>query len=247
MIKGLFRIIFNLIRLIILLGILAIIFHTWVIKQALVFSISYQLGADVSIQEIKMDWKHTGFEIHNLEIGNPYSFPREALATIPLAIVSFDVPILLRGREIRLKALAFDLRELRVMNVAQRGLNILALKPLQEKAADERSSQVTIKQQVDSRVPSLTVDELIISLGDIIYTDTSGPALRQQQFHAGIRGATYYNVRGTSDVAGIIVAEALKRLGFGYLDMKIQKLEDQITPQGGFLTRTLGTLKKKFS
>lgn len=91
MIKGLFQFIFGLIRLVFFLAIFLVIFHTWAIKQALTLSLSYSLGADVSIQTVKMDWKNTGFEIQGLEIGNPYSFPKGVLADIPLAIVSIDL------------------------------------------------------------------------------------------------------------------------------------------------------------
>ena len=247
MIKGLFNLIFGVIRLAIVLAIFIAIFHTWVIQQALTYSISYQLGADVSIRQVKMDWKNTGFEVRDLEIGNPYSFPKEVLADIPLAIVSIDMPSLTQGRGLRIKTLAFDLRELRVMNIPQKGLNILALKPLQNSENEKSSSQTAVRRQVDKYAPPLTVDELIISLGDILYINMSGPTMQQRKFHAGIRGATYYDIRGSEDIIGIIANEALKRIGLGYLNAKLQKFQDRVAPSNSFLGKAFDALKEELS
>ena len=136
MFKGLFKLIFGLIRLAFFLIIFIVIFHTWVIKQAITFSLSHQLGADVSIRSVKMDWKNTGFEVQGLEIGNPYSFPRGTLANIPIVIVSVDLPGISKG-VFRLKTVGINIRELQVMNVSQKGLNVLALKPLQKSSVKQ--------------------------------------------------------------------------------------------------------------
>jgi hypothetical protein len=183
MFKGIFKLVFGLIRLALFLVIFALIFHTWVIKQALTFSLSYQLGADISIQSVKMDWKNTGFEVQGLEIGNPYGFPKGTLADIPLVIVSIDLPSVPQGF-LKLKALGFDLRELQVMNVSKKGLNILALKPLQR--ADEESafspSREAVQKQVRKYAPQVSIDELIFSIGDILYVDMSGPVLKKTRY-----------------------------------------------------------------
>ncbi len=227
MIKGLFKLIFGLIRLAFFLALFVLIFHTWVIKQTVTFFLSYQLGADVSIQSVKMDWKNTGFEIQGLEIGNPYSFPRGTLADIPLVIVSVDLPSIPQGL-LRLKALGIDLRELQVMNVSKKGLNLLELKPLQ-KSNEERSSssREAVQTQIKKYTPEVIIDEFIFSIGDISYLDTSGPSLKQNRYRAGIRGATYYNLRGIQDVAAVVVGEALKKMGFGYLEAQFQKLQSR--------------------
>jgi len=225
MIKGLFKLVFGLIRLALLLMLFIVIFHTWVIKQALTFSLSYQLGADVSIRNVKMDWKNTGFEVQGLEIGNPYDFPRGTLANIPLVIVSVDLPGM-AGGVLRLKTVGIDLQELQVMNVPRKGLNLLALKSLQ-KSHEERSSssQEAVRTQIKKYTPEVVIDELIFSIGDITYWDMSGPSLKQNRYRAGIRGATYYDIRGTQDVVAIVAGEALKKMGFGYLETQFQKLQ----------------------
>jgi hypothetical protein len=225
MFKGLFKLVFGLIRLAFFLALFVAIFHTWVIKQAVTFSLSYQLGADVSVQSVKMDWKNTGFEVQGLEIGNPYSFPRGTLADIPLVIVSVDLPSIPQG-VLRLKTVGIDLRELQVMNVSRKGLNLLALKPLQ-KSSEERSpsSREAVQTQIKKYVPEVMIDELIFSIGDISYLDSSGPSLKENRYQAGIRGATYYNIRGTQDLTAIIVGEVLKKMGFGYLEAQFQKLQ----------------------
>jgi hypothetical protein len=232
MIKGLFKFIFGLIRLAFFLIIFAVIFHTWVIKQAMTLSLSYQLGADVSIRNVKMDWKNTGFEVQGLEIGNPYDFPRGTLANIPLMIVSVDLRGISEG-VLRLKVLGVDLRELQVVNVPQKGLSLLGLKPL-KKSSEERFSfsQGATRAQNKKLISETIIDELIFSIGDISYLDMSGPSLKQNRYRVGIRGATYYDVRGTQDVVSIVVGEALKKMGFGYLDSQLQKLQSRAGSPG---------------
>lgn len=243
MFKGLFNFISGLIRLVFFLSIFIIIFHTWVIKQALTFSLSYQLGADVSIQSVKMDWKNTGFEVQGLEIGNPYSFPRGTMADIPLVIVSVDIPSLTKGI-LRLKTVGFDLRELQVMNAAQKGLNVLALKPMQkgDEGRLDESPQGAVRRKIQKYTPEVMVDELIFSIGDISYLDMSGPSLKQNRFRAGIRGATYYDIRGADDITVIIVAETLKKMGMGYLQTQFKSYASSGIKKGGFFGRVAETL-----
>jgi hypothetical protein len=246
MFKGLFKLFFGLIRLAFFLLLFVVIFHTWVIRQVLTLSLSYQLGADVSIQSVKMDWKNTGFEVQGLEIGNPYSFPRGTLANIPLVIVSADLSGISEG-VFRLKTVGINLRGLQVMNVAQKGLNILALKPLQ-KSNEERSSsmQETVRTKVKKYVPEVIIDELIFSIGDISYLDASGPSLKQNRYRAGIQGATYYNIHGTQDVIAILAGEALKKMGFSYFESQLQKFQGRSTSSGakksGLLNQVLAAL-----
>jgi hypothetical protein len=231
MIKGLFKFVFGLVRLALFLVLFVVIFHTWVIKQAITFSLSYQLGADVSIRNVKMDWKNTGFEVQGLEIGNPYSFPRGTLANIPLVIVSVDLLGIPEGI-FRLKTLGIDLRELQVMNVSRKGLNLLALKPLQKSNEERSSSQEAVRTQVKKYVPEMVIDELIFSIGDINYLDSSGPSLKQNRYRAGIRGATYYDIRGTQDVVAIVAGEVLKKMGFGFLEAQFQKFQGRSVSSG---------------
>ncbi len=249
MIKGLFKFVFGLIRLTFFLVILMAIFHTWVIKQAITFSLSYELGADVSIQNVKMDWKNTGFEVQGLEIGNPYSFPKGTLANIPLAIVSVDLPGIFEG-VLRFKTVGINLRELQVMNVPQKGLNLLELKPLQKSNEDRSSSSREISRtQIKKYIPEVIIDEFIFSIGEISYLDMSGPSLKQNRYQAGIRGATYYNIRGAQDVTAIVVGEALKKMGLGYLEVQLQKLQGHSSssgvPKGGFLGQIMAALSGK--
>lgn len=243
MFKGFFKFVFGMVRLAFLMIILAAIFHTWVIRQALTFSLSYQLGADVSIRSVKMDWKNTGFEVQGLEIGNPYSFPKGTLANIPLVIISVDLHAIPDG-VLRFKTVGVDLRELQVINVSQKGLNLLALKSLQKSSGSERpffSSREAVETATEKNESQALIDELIFSIGDINYLDTSGPSLKQTHYRVGIRGATYYDIRGTQDIIAIVVGEALKKMGLGYLETQFQKFQEHAISsedkKGGFLNR----------
>ena len=134
------------------------------------------------------------------------------------------------------------------MNVAQKGLNLLDLKPFQE-SREERSSSSSrevVRTQIKKYAPKVIIDELIFSIGDIRYLDMRGPSLKQNHFLAGIRGATYYNVRGTQDVTAIVVVEVLKKIGYGYLEAQLQKLQNYAVsseaPPKGFLSQIMEVL-----
>jgi hypothetical protein len=68
--------------------------------------------------------------------------------------------------------------------------------------------------------------------------DATGPSLKETRFNAGIRGATYYDIRGARDVMAILVGEALKKMGFGYLESQLQRLQGKavssIAKKSGF-------------
>lgn len=245
MIKGLFQFVFGLIRLLLIGLILAAIFHTWVIKQAMTLSLSYSLGADVSIREVKMDWKNTGFEVRGLEIGNPYSFPKGLLADIPLLIISLNIPDLTQGK-LHFQAIGIDLRELQVMNAPRQGLSLFSLKPFQggEKPSPAREGGGAPWKWS----PQVMIDELVFSIGDISYLDMSGPSLRQNRYQAGIRGATYRDLRGVKDVVMIIAAETVTKMGLGYLNTQFLNLQGRSASSGsGFLNEALNTFKDAFS
>ncbi len=251
MIKDLFRFISGIIRLALLLIVLAVIFHAWAIKQVLTYSLSYVLGADVTIQEVKMDWKNTGFEVHGLEIMNPYDFPRDRLADIPLVIVSADMASIPQGR-LRLKTVGFNLRELQVMNAAQQGLNVLALKPLQRaKGVEAPSGSGSRGSRGGSKVTPFSIGELIFSIGDITYLDMSRGVTKQNRFRVGIQGATYYDIRGADDIVVLVITETLKKMGFGALNAQFQKLQDKhfsnAVSDGNFFDSAVSSIKEKMS
>ncbi len=251
MIKGLFQLISGIIRLAFFLIVFLLIFHTWAIKQILTYSLSYTLGADVIIQDVKMDWRNSGFEVNGISILNPYSFPRDRLADIPLAIVSVDMASIPQGR-LHLKTVGFNLRELQVMNAPKQGLNVLALKPIQKaKEVEETFAPPTRERRGNSEKALFSIDELIFSVGDITYLDMRSGVTKQNLYHAGISGATYYDIRGADDIVVIVAIEALKKMGFGSLNAQLQKIQNRYLPNtvnyGDFFSRTVSAIKEKIS
>jgi hypothetical protein len=241
MITSFFKFIFNIIRLAVLLAVFALIFHTWVIKQILQFSLSWSLGADTYIEAVKMDWKNTGFEVHGLEIKNPSSFsPPGVLADIPLAIVSVDVPAISQGR-IHLKTVGINLRELSVIHSPGKGLNVMELKPMKGDASSEepRTTGGT-RQKIEKAMPAVTIDEFIISIGNIVFVETLGGVQKQKIIRIGVQGATYYDINGISDITYLIIAPALRKFGFAFAMDKLGKFgEDyaKTTESGSFWDR----------
>lgn len=240
MITGSFKLVFNLIKLAFLLIIFVLIFHTWTIKQALNLSLSWGLGTKVSVDSVKMDWKNTGFEIHNLKVDNPSSFPKGVLADIPLVIVSVDLGSLSRGT-LHLKTVGFNLKNLQVIHTEGRGLNIMALKPLKKggtRSSEERRSGEEAKQKTEGGVSQVIIDELIMSIGDITIIESFGEMEKQKKIHIGMQGKSYYGLEGTDDIAKLVVSIALKKLGYDLLTDEAKKFMEayagQVEPLGFF-------------
>ncbi len=251
MIKGLFNLIAGLIRFIILLIVLGLIFHAWTLKQILKYSISYSLGAEVSIQKVEIDWQHSAFEVKDLQIGNPKDFPRGVLADIPLLVATIDLSKIPEG-QIYLKALGINIREMEVIRIPEGGLNILGLKPLQqEKKGAGAISRTLQSEKVQKYSPQVMINKLIFSFDEISYLDLVSSDPKPKRLRMGIKEATYYNIRGTGDVAGIIVIEALKKLGFNYLQSQAQKLGEKLIPEASkkdnFFQKATSSIKDLFS
>lgn len=252
MIKGLFKLIFSLIRICVLALVVLLIFHTWTIKQMLKISLVWSLGAEVSIESVKMDWKNTGFEVHGLKIMNPPTVPPGLLADIPLAIVSVDMPELLH-RKLHLKTVGINLKALWVSYYPGMGLNVTGLKPLKkEDAQDEPSrSAMETNRKINKYMPKVAINELILSVGDIIFLESAGSIQKHKTIHVGVQGATYYDLEGISDIVYAIVAPALKKLGFSLVSDQLKRFgldyaklgSVQSSNASGFLER----LKSVFS
>lgn len=71
MISALIKLIFNLIRWAVILSVVALIFHTWTIRQVVKHTLSWQLGAPVEIGSVKMDWKIRDLSSTGLRLETP--------------------------------------------------------------------------------------------------------------------------------------------------------------------------------
>lgn len=244
MITGFLKFVFGMIRLVLFLAIFGLIFHTWTIKQGLKLALRWSLGTEVAIESVKMDWKNTGFEVHDIQVGNPRRFPEGMLADIPLAIVSVDLAALSQG-VIHLKVVGLNLRKIQVIHSPGRGLNVLELKPLKKQKERARATQ-TMKEKISTHMPQVVIDELILSMGDITFVEMLGAVEKSRTIHLGIRGAAYYDLRGTGDIAYLIVSLALKRLGYNLLGEPFKQFTAG-NNSNDFIGNFLDRLKKSLS
>ncbi len=224
----------------IILLVAALIFHTWAIKQVVRVSLQWGLGAPVTIEKVKMDWKITGFEVHNLEIGNPYHYPPGLLADIPLAIISVDISKLPVGI-LKFKTVGFKLRELVVMHAPGQGINVMELKPLKKNTGGRREGERTDpKEKKSSGGPRIRIDEFILSVDTITFSESVGTMKKHKKINANIAGASFYNLQGADDLAYIVASLAMRKLGFAFFDDRLQRFfGDQEIPasKSGFFDK----------
>lgn len=247
MITAFIKLVFHLIRLAIILAVLGLIFHAWVLRQGLKAGLSWGLGAPVEIGSVKMDWKNTGFEVRDLEVGNPHHYPPGLLADIPLAIVSVDITKIPEG-VLRLKAVGLSLRELVVTHIPGKGLNVMELKALKREKTSGRldAGSGSSRKRIGSKTPRVMIDEFIVSVGTITFVESVGTIQKEKRIKAGIQGQTFYDLAGPEDMAYVVVTLALKKSGYGFSANALSGFsgEEQSSGSGsGFLN----TLKSIFS
>lgn len=235
-----FRFLFGVIKLCLVLIVLTLVFHSFTLKYILKYPLSISVGAEVSINEASIDWKHSGFLVKGIRIENPINFPKGTMVEIPYLSAEIDFTKLIK-KTICFRRLEVDFREIHIVRMVNGGINLLDLKPMKES---------TVKE--DAAFLKFEIETFIISLDDIIYTDLTNALFDQKRIYVGMNKAVYNNIFGLQDLYIFIVGEAIKRVGVSYLESGIRAIQNKIVPnldnKETFLQKILsGSKKNRFS
>ena len=179
--------------LIVLLTSLIVLFLPKAVKSHIKSRLAQAIGLPLQVGEIDLSFTSPQFLLKDLLLSNPNGFPSAEMAQISRVQVQY-VPsfAFLGGLDVQKVEINFN--ELRVVRNETGGINLPVQPPLSAAAAD-------------------VIDEVVLNLGSVTYTDLSGGEPVQKTFDVGLVNAVYRNVKGIAGIMEIVNWEVRKRIG----------------------------------
>ncbi len=234
-----FKLIGKIIRFFLFILILAAIFHNWTAKFLFATGLQAALGVSVKVKEVKINFSDISILFGDIEIGNPYSFfSQEPLAKIPKVFIDLAISSFWE-KKIHFEAIDLNIQELHVIRDRDGRVNLLSLKTFGQ--ASQEPSQPS--EQKPGEPLGFQIDQLILSLGRVRYTDSMQPESQEREFYLGMDRARYENIGGLKDVVKVISWETLKHIGLGGL---AAGLGDWGSSSGNIVGKVLSTLREEF-
>lgn len=175
--------------LIILLG--AFLFPK-VIRAVVLGSLTRATGLEVTAGAAELDCLRSEISFRGLQISNPEGFPAGSLASLGEFRLQYALP---------------------PFSVGRAGITRLKLNFNEFRLIRNESGILNLPRVRQASGPSPLIDEVILNLGTVTFTDLSGPEAVQQTYELGLTNEVYRNVKGISGVLEIINWEVLKRTG----------------------------------
>lgn len=160
------------------------------------------IGADVRIGSLSFGiFKHR-IVINNLKVYNPEGFPKDVLLDLPKIRVDYDLARLLK-KQLYLKYVELNLKELVVIKNKQGQLNVNSLKVSQKKGAKA-------KDKLSEALP-LKIDYLVLTINKVIYKDyTKGEKPDVQMFDIDIKNKSYKDITSANQLVSLLLMEAMR-------------------------------------
>ena len=234
------KLIFNLIKLTILIVIVSLIFHDIAGKFYLNAFLRWSLGVPVETEKVHINLKEAQAEVRGLRLGNPAGFPDGTLVYIPKIFIDLDPFALLRS-QIHIEELAIDCDDIRIVRDEDGDVNWLSLKPL--KAKKSASQTQTGSASRGDSAAFFALDKLVLSLGAVSYVDLYAGI--QKSMNLGVRDVLFENVNSFQDLIRIIVWETIKRVGIGQITEAFKGLGEK-SKATGILEKAFKGVKLKF-
>ena len=179
--------------LIILLAALIILFLPKAVQSHIKSRLAQAIGLPLQVGEIDFSFTSPQFLLKDLLLSNPEGFPSAEMAQISRVQVQY-VPSFAFLGGLDVKKVEVNFNELRVMRNEAGSINLPVQPPLSAAAAD-------------------VIDEVVLNLGSVTYTDLSGGEPVQKTFDVGLVNAVYRNVKGIAGIMEIVNWEVRKRTG----------------------------------
>ncbi|HAJ56185.1 MAG TPA: hypothetical protein DCL35_00255 [Candidatus Omnitrophica bacterium] len=182
-----------------------------IIRSSVAATASAVIGAPVKINDFSLNLASGTVSIAGLRVYNPQGFPEGMLINMPKASVSCDLAALLK-KEIHLKSVEIDIKEIGVTRNKDGQLNVDALKVAEkkeEKTPDKR-------EEKPAKALPMRIDTLKLNVGQVIYRDYSkGEPPKISSYDAGIKNKTYTNITSAEQLVALILTESLKNTAIG--------------------------------
>lgn len=196
---------------VVLIVVLAILLSISVFKDQLIRSTvattaTNILGAPVRINSFSLSLFKQAVSIGGLKISNPKGFPEGTLVDITKIAVACDLAALVK-KELHLKHVEIDIKEIGIIRNKEGKLNVEALKVTEKKPAEKPAEK---EEKPAEQIP-MRIDTLKLNVGNIIYKDYSkGEPPVVHVYDSGIHGKTYTNITSANQLVALILSESLK-------------------------------------
>jgi len=201
-------------KLAIVAGIVVVVFvalllcKNVLIKMAVEDGAKKATGLTLTIGSMDVGLLAPKVDVINMRLLNPPGFTDKVIIDIPRFFISFELASFFTKRA-HFKTAELDLKELMVVRNKERKLNIDALTSVREKKQK--------KPAEEKKAPQVTIDQLILKIGTVVYKDYSlGEKPATQTFTIGLN-EVYRNVTDLKKLVNLIIVRALERTAIAQL------------------------------
>lgn len=203
-----FKMIWNLIKLVLILAVLAIVFQQFTARFLLTFLLRTDLGVPVEVEEAQVDLLKAQIKFRNVEIWNPDGFPPGVMVYFREITADSEWSRLFSNGGLHFDRLELDVDNLKLVQPADGRLNFL-------------STRLYRKQDGFSFLKNMQIDDFVLSIGRVSFHDEGRGGDAGQEID--MRRMSYRKVHSLRDVMDILGWEVLRKmrlenLGAGYLD-----------------------------
>ena len=207
--KILRRIIFSLgllsLIILILLSVTFFVLKHLKIKEIVENEIEHSLGISITIKELEFSPFLAHIGLKGITVHNPPGFPEDELAYIESLHFVFDpVEIITRSKP-NIYLMALDLKRLNIAKNKEGKINIKELIPVKDGPA------------VKEAETPFYFDVLVLSVGEVTYSDYSGRSKREYKYTIGLKDAAFVGLKDENAVVRMVVYKALENTKIGRL------------------------------
>lgn len=175
------------------------------IKDFVESEIEKQLGINVTIKEFGYSPSLTHIFAKGVTIHNPAGFKEGELAYLNYIHLVWDPGDMIILKKPSIYVCALDLQRLNIIKNKQGKVNINELMPIQ-------SPEISAKDSTP-----FFFDILVLSIGQVNYTDYVSFSPKTRVFHIGIKNQTYLFLQDENEVTKLIIYKAIQNTDIGRL------------------------------
>jgi len=200
--KKLFKWLFRLFLVLVLLVALLILFLDPIAKSLVERQIRQQTGLDVTIGRLSIGLKSPTLAIENLKLFNSAEFGGSTFVDIPELRVLYDLEAL-RSRKLHLQTMRCNLGELHIVQNKDGKTNLQAL---QERRTEQESGSGSSAPAAEFQ----GIDTLTLAVGRLIFTSAKDTS-RNEEAYVGYKNETLKNVKSVKDLEPLITRISLEK------------------------------------
>ncbi|MFA5038659.1 MAG: AsmA family protein [Candidatus Omnitrophota bacterium] len=172
------------------------------IKDLVEQEIEQELGIKVRIQNLTFSPLLSHISAQGISIKNPAGFDEQELAYINSIHFVWDIGEIVLLKKPSVYLIALDLARLHIIKNKSGKVNLKELLPLQEQGPSEDPTPFSF-------------DVLVLSVGQVTYTDQTLRPPKTHIYNVGIEGETFFSVVDEEKLIRLIVYNALKNTDVG--------------------------------